>query len=94
MISFYVLLLRVCQNLSVFQGEKSTLASSFRLIGSQAIRQQLLKYAKYTDLWVYNCKPCWPPNWEIWRCVPWVTVAKIRASNDCISSFPGSLVDL
>lgn len=39
-----LLLLRVCQGPSVFQGEESDLASSFRLIGCKTLRQELLKH--------------------------------------------------
>lgn len=38
-------LLRVCQDLSVFKRKDSHLVFSFRVIGSQSIRQQLLEYA-------------------------------------------------
>lgn len=44
------LLLRMCWSLSLFQGGKSHLTSSFRLIRCHTFRQHLLKYAD-----IYSC---------------------------------------
>ena len=38
-------MVRVCQDLTVIQGEKSHLENSVRLIGSQTLEQEVLKYA-------------------------------------------------
>lgn len=54
------------------------LSTSYRLTGSQALRQQLLKYVYTYSLWDHSPKSCWPPDQDVWRCLL-VTVAKIRA---------------
>lgn len=82
------------QDLSVFQREGFQSAPSFRLIGSQILRQQLFKVFKYIQF----CKTViinpGDPQTRVSGDVPWVTAAKIRASDEHISSFLGATSEL
>ena len=70
-------LLRVCQDLSVIQGEESHLAPSFRLIGCQTLRQQLLKYANIYSPVGLHLKSLLGSRPGVLEVSPGVTVAKI-----------------
>lgn len=61
-------LLRLFQDLLVFQKKGSQIVPSFRLNVGQILGQQLLRYVNINCLVGCNCKPCWLPYQKIWRC--------------------------
>ena len=87
------LLLRACQDLSVFQGEESDLSPSFRLSRRQTLKQQLLSFAgicSAVQLQLQSLMTARPgglelcPGWQLWN--------RIKPFVKRISSFLGSLV--
>lgn len=85
-------LLRVCQDLSVFQGEESHLAPSFRLTGRLNLRQRLSNYINISILWGHNSIPYSGLQTKRSGSTSWVTVSKIKAPDKGISSFLGGFV--
>ena len=67
-------------------------APSFRLIGSQTLRQELLKYANtYNGTAIVSSTGL---QTRLSGCVLLVAVAKIGATDECLSSFMGGTVEM
>lgn len=76
---------RCAKPLSVFQRKRSQSPPRCRLIGSQSLRQQLLKYANMYSPMRLHRNLCWPSDQVIWIYLLGNS-AKIGAPRKCINS--------